>query len=315
MKITYMDPLSRAWKRMTKALFKPFDLKKWFVVGFTAFLAGLMDGYNGGNKVNSSFHKDYNDFDKFFEFPHTAWNWLMNNTGWAILIFMGILCIIALILLLTWLSSRGKFMFLDNVMHDRAQVVKSWYDFKKQGNSLFLWRLCFGLICSFIFILFLIQCLSLTKGIYETHFSEYIPLMTIVGMVLLGVLLIFIIAFIVMLVDSFIVPLMYKHNLSALQAWNKFLPLLSRHLLYFILFGLLLFVIHIVLLMFIVVFGFFTCCLGFVLLVLPYISSVVLLPVSYTLRGFSVEFFAQFGSEFSLIQTKKRKTAKSSKKK
>ena len=48
MNIRYLDPLSRAWGRMKKALFSPFNLKKWFVVGFTAFLAGLTEGPGGG---------------------------------------------------------------------------------------------------------------------------------------------------------------------------------------------------------------------------------------------------------------------------
>ena len=41
MSIEYIEALSRAWNRMTTALFEPFDIGKWFVLGFTAFLAGL----------------------------------------------------------------------------------------------------------------------------------------------------------------------------------------------------------------------------------------------------------------------------------
>jgi len=36
------------------------------------------------------------------------------------------------------LRSRGKFMFLDNVVHDRAEVSQPWQDFRRLGNSLFL---------------------------------------------------------------------------------------------------------------------------------------------------------------------------------
>ncbi|MCK7483486.1 MAG: hypothetical protein M0C28_45465 [Candidatus Moduliflexus flocculans] len=43
MTIQFMEPLNRAWNRMKIALFKPFDLHKWFVIGFNAFLAGMMD--------------------------------------------------------------------------------------------------------------------------------------------------------------------------------------------------------------------------------------------------------------------------------
>ena len=41
MTIQYIEPLNRAWGRMKTALFKPFDIHKWFVVGFNAFLAGI----------------------------------------------------------------------------------------------------------------------------------------------------------------------------------------------------------------------------------------------------------------------------------
>ena len=48
MAIQYIDPLSRGWGRMKRALFKPFDFKKWLLVGFTAFLAQLADFGGGG---------------------------------------------------------------------------------------------------------------------------------------------------------------------------------------------------------------------------------------------------------------------------
>ncbi len=307
--MSFIDPLLRGWKRMTKALFRPFDISKWFVVGFTAFLAGLMDGH-GGNKVNRSFRADRDDFRNVVEFPHTAWNWFTDHTGWAVLIVIGILIIIGIVIVLTWLSSRGKFMFLDNVVHDQAQVVKPWYAFKDQGNSLFLWRICFGLISFFIMILFFSQCLSIGYTIYESNFPHDFPLMTFAGMVLLGILLIVMIIFIAMLVDSFIVPIMYKHKLSTIQAWNKFLPLLSKYFLSFVIFGIIMLLINIVLIICIVFFGFFTCCIGFVLLILPYISSVVLLPVSYTIRSFSIEFLSQFGPEFFVFSEKQKKSTK-----
>ena len=45
--------------------------------------------------------------------------------------------------------------------------------------------------------------------------------------------------------------------------------------------------------------GCLTCCCGFILISLPYIGSVCLLPVSFTLRAFSLEFLAQWGPDYS----------------
>ena len=57
MQIGYIEPFSRAWDRMKIALFNPFSLNKWFVIGFNAFLAGLLDGYHGGSGSSGSHHR------------------------------------------------------------------------------------------------------------------------------------------------------------------------------------------------------------------------------------------------------------------
>jgi len=44
--------------------------------------------------------------------------------------------------------------------------------------------------------------------------------------------------------------------------------------------------------------GLVTCCIGWLLLVIPYIGTVVTLPFWYTLRAFSLEFLGQFGPEY-----------------
>ena len=48
MRIGYFEPLTRAWERMKSILWQPFDLAKWLVLGFSAWLAGLADGAGGG---------------------------------------------------------------------------------------------------------------------------------------------------------------------------------------------------------------------------------------------------------------------------
>ena len=68
----------------------------------------------------------------------------------------------------------------------------------------------------------------------------------------------------------------------------------------FVLYGLFLFALYIALGITIVLAGILTCCIGFLILVIPYLNSVILLPVSYTLRAYSVDFLEQFGSEFEI---------------
>ena len=47
MQIAYFEPLNLAWERMKHILWRPFDLAKWLVLGFSVWLAGLVDGAGG----------------------------------------------------------------------------------------------------------------------------------------------------------------------------------------------------------------------------------------------------------------------------
>lgn len=111
MSIQYIEPLSRGISRMSRALFSPFDLKKWFVVGFTAFLAGLADVELSGGVPDLNITKRLKfDVEEILYFPQKAWEWLTNNPGWAILIAIALFLFCVLIVVITWFSARGKFL-------------------------------------------------------------------------------------------------------------------------------------------------------------------------------------------------------------
>jgi hypothetical protein len=299
MNIQFLEPFSKGWERMKQALFKPFDLKKWFVVGFTAFLANLTD-YGGGSNYRGAGEHEFN-WDDIIYFPQNAWEWLQENPGWFTLIIMALVLFIILIIFFFWLSSRGKFMFLDNVVHNQAQVVNPWREFKIQGDSLFTWRLVFGLLVFTIFISYLVNCYSYLYDLYTINGDESVLLSPLIWMIIGLVALFIIVGFIDLLLSDFIVPLMYKHRIKTNEAWSRFLPLLYSHFWYFLGYAILIFFIAILVIVGVIFAGLLTCCLGFLFLIIPYISSVVLLPVSYTLRAFSVEFLEQFGSDFQIF--------------
>jgi len=284
---------------MTTALFKPFDIGKWFVLGFTAFLAGLFDGQSGGSGSKAHVARDV-DWGDVVEFPSTSWDWLMNHAIWFSLLVFGIAVMIAVIVLSAWLSSRGKFMFLDNVVHERAEVIQPWHQFKMQGNSLFLWRLAFGIVCMAVIIFLLIRGFIIATQIYDEGFNTGF-VMTIAGMALFALSAIIIIACISLFLNDFVVPIMYINNVTASQAWHRFLPLFAKHWFYFILYGFLVLMLRFFVIIFVVLAGLLTCCLGFILLAIPYIGSVVTLPISYTFRAFSLEFLEQFGPDYTIF--------------
>src|SRR5687767_10268602 len=46
------EPITQAYNRTVDILFKPFNITKWFVLGFAAWLAQLGEGGGGGNNFN-----------------------------------------------------------------------------------------------------------------------------------------------------------------------------------------------------------------------------------------------------------------------
>lgn len=298
MKIAYFEPLNRAWRRMALALFKPFDLHKWLVVGFNAFLAGLTEGHHGSGGSRARWDANFRDF---LVFPQRAWEWLMNHPGWFALILFGVLLLIVVGIILLWLSSRGIFMFMDNVVQNRAEVVKPWNEFRKEGNSLFLWRLVFGLICIAGFIGLLFFFFVTAASLYEAGQSRAVPVVFIVWTALIALLLFIIVGYITMFLKDFVAPIMYKHRLTAVQAWGRFLHLCGKYPFHFLLYGIFIFILIILFVIFVIIAGVVTCCLGWLILIIPYVGTVVTLPLWYAYRAFSLEFLAQFGPEYTLL--------------
>jgi len=294
MNVQFMEPLGLAWGRMKAALFKPFDIHKWFVVGFNAFLAGLMEFSNGGSGARAGKEGDFGDF---IHFPRTAWIWLTDHPGWAIAILFAVLVAIAVIITLTWVSSRGVFMFIDNVVGDRVEIAKPWREYQREGNSLFVWRLLLGLAGFATFGLLMAFFFARGAVLYDRGFRSVLPLGFIIGLALIALALAIVWGYIALFLKDFVAPLMYKNRVTCGRAWKLFLAVFRKHPFHFAGYGILIFLFMIAFVIAVILAGIFTCCIGWFILIIPYISTVATLPVWYTYRAFSLEFLAQFGPE------------------
>lgn len=300
MAIQFMEPLGKAWNRMKIALFKPFDIHKWFVVGFNAFLAGLMEASNGGS--GARFGRRGEDFGAVIHFPETAWHWLMDHPLWAAAIGFGVVVAMAVTIVLIWLSARGTFMFIDNVVRDSVEVAKPWREYQKEGNSLFVWRLLLGLGAFVTFGAVIAVFFAQGAALYEAGVRPELPIGFLVGLGLIMFALAIIWGYIHLFLKNFVAAQMYRDRISCGQAWKVFLGVFGKAPFHFIGYGILIFLLIIAFVFAVVVAGLITCCIGWILLAIPYISTVVTLPIWYTYRGFSLEFLAQFGPEYDVFK-------------
>src|SRR5205809_8079315 len=97
--IEIFKPFGEAFELMKKILFQPFDLKKWLVIGFAAFLASLSGGFSSSFNPLSrwSAREDNKAIAQSFQVMWSAgqFEWLVIG-----LIEVGGLIILALVIVL-----------------------------------------------------------------------------------------------------------------------------------------------------------------------------------------------------------------------
>lgn len=294
--ITLTDPLTRGWDRMVEMLFRPFDAAKWIVVAFSAWLAGLADG--GGGGLNFTFG---NDSDWHFHHWDDLWHWI-DGREWVLgMLAGGILFGLALLVVVLWLSSRGKFVFVDNVVHDRGEILNPWREYASEGNSLFVFRLVVILVCLPIGLALVggVGWLAFADGGW-LHDAGFVRFLSAMATATLGFLLVLALALTLFFLDAFVVPLMHRHRLGVIAAWRRFFGLFGAHPWWFLACALLVLVLALVVGFLIFFTGVMTCCVGFLLLAIPFVGTVFMLPILAAYRAFTIAFLSQFDSDTDL---------------
>jgi hypothetical protein len=293
--IKYWEPVGSAWARMKEVLFQPFNLGKWMVMGFVAWFAGLNSG--GGSSYNSSSFRDH-DNGHLGETMHQVWSQystLILAVGSCVLITVVILSI-----LFTWLGARGKFIFLDNALYNRAAVVEPWGKYRMQGNSLFLWKLAIGCIALALLLLIFAICLPLLWPMMVHQANLPLGIFgIIIGMALLFLFIVFF-SYLGTFVYDFVVPLMLKYNLGIRAAWRHFFQILKPRFGAFLVYGLIRYLLDFITGLALIAAGLLTCCCLFLVMAIPYIGTVLLLPLFMFYRFLGIEFMRQFGDEFTV---------------
>ncbi len=312
-RVSVIDPVTPAIDRVKLILFRPFDLRKWFVIGFCAWLAYLGGGGGGGGGGGRGGGPPYNVPHKQNEVGEqikqgieTARYYISNNLYWIIPVAVTAVVLVILIgLLVAWLNSRGRFMFLHCVATNKAEVAVPWHKFRQQGNSLFLFRIVLGIIS---FVVVVVPIIGIVALVIMMVSGSAPGIVAIPGIIILG-LTIFALSILLFLVKKFtfdfVVPIMFLRMASCTACWREFRTILSANKLRFTLYLLFQIVIKIVIGAMIGIgfcIGICFCCASCLLLI-PYIGTVILLPVLVFTRAYSLYYLQQFGPEFDVFRT------------
>ncbi len=295
-RVSVIDPLEPAIEKVRSILFSPFDLGRWFVIGFCAWLANL--GQGGGFNFNFPFDKHQHHEN----LPAQIHDFVMNNlalviTIGSVLLVAGI--IVAIVLL--WLSSRGKFMFLHCVAQNKAEVKVPWHKYSRQGNSLFLFQLVVG-IASLVCVIFCVAAGAaavLAMKMYGMKMIVFVPLLVFV--ISIFILLIIVFAIVLNFTVDFVVPIMYLRSCTCFEGWRQFLQILSHNKGRFVLYILFQIVIAMAVSVIILAVVCLTCCCACCIMAIPYVGTVLLLPILIFQRAYSLMYLRQYGSQFDVF--------------
>ncbi len=299
MPVAYVEPLNRALADTRRILFRPFDLGKWLVIAFSAWLAGLASG--GSGTGGPRWHGKGDRLPDIGYGVRQAWGWVHEHVLRSPLILVVVLVVIGAILLLIWISSRAKFVFLDNVVRDRGTFVEPWKRLARLGDSLFAWRLGFFAVAVAAMIAVAAVALAIAGGLPRHHELGGRGFAGIAFLLVAGVSVALVIAYVNLFLESFVIPVMYRDGITATAAWRRFGPLFDANSGAFILYGLFVLLLWIAVAGAVLLAGLFTCCVGFLVLALPYVGTVVLLPVLVAYRAYSLEFLAQLAPGYALL--------------
>ncbi|HWX17138.1 MAG TPA: hypothetical protein VNY07_11165 [Chthoniobacterales bacterium] len=293
-KIEIFKPFGEAFELTKKILFQPFNLSKWCVIGFAAFLAG---GVN---------------FNFGFKFPFNgAGNWSFRSSSynssnvplfasgehiqaWVVALIAVIsLIVLATIVVLSWVRARGAFIFTDCIVRNRPAIVEPWKEFWREGNSLFLFSwlvvLLFLAAAAAAFAIFLLPIIISGKSVAGKD----------VGMIVEIVLFCALIVFAALgwaLISHFMVPIMYRRRCRAVVAFREATSLVTVHPAPIIFYCLFLIVLAIAC----GIIGCVTTCVTCCIAAIPYVGTVILLPIFVLLRSFLLCFLRQFGSDYDV---------------
>jgi hypothetical protein len=297
MNISPADPIGPAWNRMVNILFRPFDFTKWLLLGFCAFLAHCGEG--GGANVPTEIGDLFEEGGAFPGVSTMVVSWVQEHMALAVAgIFMVGMVVLALTVFVTWISSRGKFMFLDGVVRNRGAVQEPWAEYRAEGNSLTLFRL----VVTLIILLGAALLIGLPLGIGLPMINsgdmdvEIVSVLVLAAVVILPFVLLLVCG--LLFVEMLMVPTMYLRRVSALEgckiAWSQ---LVSGQKGATIVLFLLTMMIGIMATILILCATCCTCCFA----AIPYVSSVVFLPVPVFFTCYALEYIQQFGDAWQFF--------------
>jgi hypothetical protein len=287
----------------------PIRLETWLVLGFLAFLdqCGRTTTWGAGGGGRGA--DDDESRREALDLAQGQWSadlvaainsalaWLSAH---AIQVIVGGLAALivgaGLIAFVLWINARGTFLYLDAVTSGRAEVRRPWREHAGRADSYFGWS--FGIVVAALVPLGVGLAVAAALAIAFAQGRLGVPSGVGVIVALLPLVLVLLLVFPLLFLArialrDFVAPLQLVTGAPCGEAARLFETLLLAHPGAFALYLLLKLVLWVVTGIVVIVGGCFTCCVGFI----PIVMQTLFQPLFHFERAWSVFLLRQMGYE------------------
>ncbi|MBZ5721410.1 MAG: hypothetical protein LAO03_13610 [Acidobacteriia bacterium] len=225
MPISAVDTLSPAFQHTKQQLLQPFRVGQWAKLALVGFLAGELS--SGGCNTSS------------FQLPtRTSGSQQLLDYGlrgidpalYAGLIAVLIVAALVLGVLFLYVGSVMRFVLFDSILAKSCEIRKSWGRRQGPGLRYFLWQilLLLGFLAGMIILVGIPAAFAFAAGWLKEPSRHTVPLV-LGGMLLFMVLFAFVACWFVVhvMTKDFVVPQMALEDVSAMEGWRRFWPMLK----------------------------------------------------------------------------------------
>ena len=308
--ISLDEVLTASWKRMVELLFRPFDFQYWLIIGFCAWMTILI--YDLGSIQQRLFESLMRNQVQIESFSRAVENIFRGSDGtfWERLWqelgpFTGVICFaigiyvayLILCLVVEWIRCRFEFVLLSNLLRGTREIRKPWREFGRIGNSYFWGNFLFGCMEYVVIIA--------GMAILAPQFIAWTKELMAAGTFIMpgaGIWIGFgVMIFVLMAVEYYkwffyqlLIPIMYRDKLTFLSGLRIMNRLIWKHFWVCFLYYLVILIVWFGFIIAVLVASVLTCCLFLLLLIyVPYIRTLLILPLWIFFRLLGVRFLAE----------------------
>ena len=214
-----VDVIGSAFERTKRQLFKPFRWGQWFRLALVGFLAGEI-GQGGGCSARLP-------LDIASAIPKSNESQFLQS-GRSALFLVGIVLAVLLgailVVVLTYINSRMRFVLFDSIIEGECRIRESWRRRGGPAFRYFVFQILFSLTALFsMAVLIGIPILAaMAGGLFENP-SQHILALVLGGVAVGGVVLVLFVALalVQVFIKDFVVPQMAIEDVSVAQGWNR----------------------------------------------------------------------------------------------